>query len=161
MRFSRRTEAPACAQYPPKVLPRQVLGSPSRCPALRFVEALGSLLVLTLAVCRVEASAGAKPAWLPVLVQFPLLCLMFGGFPEVQRAPQASERGSQRPSLSLFQRLRHPGLLTAAGRKQHCVATCCLRPLRCVSRIRMDKCAKLPRTALPQGRLCRQPGTWA
>lgn len=122
MGFSRGTEAPACAQYPPKVLPRQVLCRPSRCPVLRFVEALGSLLVVTPAVCRAEASAGAKPAWLPVLAQFPLLCLMSGGFPEVQRAPQASERrGSRRPSLSLFQRLRHPGLLTAAGREQHCV----------------------------------------
>lgn len=78
MSFSRGTEAPACAQYPPKVLPRQVLSRPSRCPVLRFVEALGSLLVLTPAVCRAEASAGAKPAWLPLLAQFPLLCLMSG-----------------------------------------------------------------------------------
>lgn len=64
MGFSRGTEAPAW---------------PSRCLVLRFVEALGSLLVLTPAMCRAEASAGAKPAWLPVMVQFPLLCLMSGG----------------------------------------------------------------------------------
>lgn len=149
--FLQDDSGPSLCRCPPKVLPRQALGRPGRCPVLRFVEALGSLLVLTPAACRAEASAGAKPAWLPVLVQFPLLCLMSGRSQKFRGHHRPQRGGGANDPPCPCSRGCATQACSPAGREQHCVWPPAALGLSDVSRIRTDKCAKLPRTALLRG----------